>query len=237
MNLLSGSLALGYVYDGELHIAAWLVFAGAFFDFIDGLAARMLRVSSPLGLQLDSLSDVVTFGVAPGAIMMTLLHEAYFDRGVAIYIPYSFEDAVQFLPLLPAMLLTLFAALRLGKFNIDTRQTDSFIGLPTPAMAVFVVSLPMVLHYQAGAFDGFIKSVLTLYVIVAVLSYLMVSELRLFSMKVKDYGWQRNKLRYLFLLCSIIAIIFFKFAGLAFAIILYIGFSIINNITSNELRS
>ncbi|MDG2436278.1 MAG: CDP-alcohol phosphatidyltransferase family protein, partial [Polaribacter sp.] len=142
-NLLSGTVAVIFAVEGDYKMAALFVCIGIIFDFFDGFVARLLKVSGELGKQLDSLADMVTSGVVPGIIMYKLLQDNLIDK------PNIMNSAVQIFDIpLFGMLLTLAAGFRLAKFNIDTRQTDSFIGLPTPAMSLFVLSLPLITQYS-----------------------------------------------------------------------------------------
>jgi len=190
-------------------VGAVLVWAACVFDFLDGFAARMLKVSSPIGKELDSLADMVTFGVLP-----SLLTFHYIVRNI-------YDDS--YLALI-ALLLAVCSALRLAKFNVDTRQTDGFIGVPTPANALFFTGLPATMEYfsiKPGPYS-FIALIL-------LFSWLMVSPLPLFSLKFKHFGWKGNELRFTFLIASVLLIGIFQFAAITFIIILYILASLVSN--------
>lgn len=217
LSLISGCIATVYAFDGNFFWAAiWIIIAAAF-DFLDGFAARLLQAFSPIGKELDSLSDMVSFGVAPGMIVFTLL------RMVSSNLP--FGEFNTFLPYL-AFVVPVFSALRLAKFNIDTRQATSFIGLPVPAHALFLAS--------AGySVQPVLQSNPTIFAIVTLLvtwttSFLLVSEIPMFSLKVKSLAWKGNELRYILVACAIVFILAFGFLGLAGTIILYIILSIFN---------
>lgn len=218
LNLFSGCLALYFAFSGELVYTAYLVGIAAVFDFLDGMVARLIHAYSEIGKQLDSLADMVSFGAVPGAVMFALLQRA--DAGL-FGLP-----AEQFAFF--GFLITIFSALRLAKFNIDTRQTDSFIGLPTPACTLFVASLPLIL--ESGGDLLLYEIILNPYLLVlatVLLSYLLVAELPLFALKFKSFGWQGNAIRFIFLGLSIILVAMLKFAAIPLIIVLYILLSII----------
>ena len=222
-NLLSGTVAVIFAVEGDYKTAALLVCIGIVFDFFDGFVARLLNVSGELGKQLDSLADMVTSGVVPGIIMYKLLEDNLIDT------PNIMDSAMQVLDVpLIGLILTLAAGFRLAKFNIDTRQTDSFIGLPTPAMSLFIVSLPLILQYTE---IDFVKSLLKnnyfLIGITCVLSYLMNAELYLFSLKFKEYSLKNNIVKYVFLLSSVVLITTIQILSIPIIIILYVLLSLI----------
>ena len=229
-NLLCGTIATIFAVQGDFVSAAFLVVLGIFFDFFDGFAARLLTVSGELGKQLDSLADMVTSGVVPGIVMFQLLSSGNFTNGSTItetmtWVGLKF-NTIQIL----GLLLTLAACYRLAKFNIDTRQTDSFIGLPTPAMSLFVVSLPLIVEYSDYSFiTDLVQNNYFLIGVTLILSYLMNAELPLFSLKFKNYSFKDNIQKYSFLLTSILLIITLKFISIPLIILLYVLFSIISN--------
>lgn len=208
-NLLSGCVAIVMAHQGCYQAALGFIVLGAIFDFFDGLLARALKAYSPLGKELDSLADDVTFGVAPAMMVFSLMHEVALPAWlapVAGLLPYA------------AFLIAAFSALRLAKFNIDTRQTTSFIGLPTPANALFWGSLIV------GAHDFLVVDTLAfLYLIILVLltSWLLVAEIPMFSLKFKNLSWRDNKVQFIFLLGCIPLVLFLQLAGLAAVIIWY----------------
>lgn len=221
-NLLSGTVAAIFAVQGDYKFTALFVCIGVLFDFFDGFVARLLNVSGELGKQLDSLADMVTSGVVPGIIMYKLLQDNL-NR------PNYISSAVQVLDVpLIGLILTLAAGYRLAKFNIDTRQTDSFIGLPTPAMSLFVISLPLILEYSDVDFvKNLIHNNYFLIAVTWILSYLMNAELPLFSLKFKVYSLKNNKIIYLFLLASVVLIFTLHFLSIPIIIILYILLSLI----------
>jgi len=229
-NLFSGTVAVIFAVEGDYEIAALLVCIGIVLDFFDGFVARLLNVSGELGKQLDSLADMVTSGVVPGVIIYKLLENNLTNK------PNIMDNAMQVLDLpLIGLLLTLAAGFRLAKFNIDTRQTDSFIGLPTPAMSLFIVSLPLILKYTEIDFvENLIKNNYFLISLIGVLSYLMNAELPLFSLKFKEYSVKNNLMKYLFLIASLLMIIFLQYVSIPLIIILYVILSVINNYGKKE---
>ena len=209
-NLLSGCVAVSMLFLGADFVAAfWLVIAAAVFDFFDGLAARALHAYSPLGKDLDSLADDISFGLAPSVVVFSLLRQIPYPdymAAVAPYFPYA------------AFLIAVFSGLRLAKFNNDTRQTTSFIGLPVPANALFWASLAASCGW-AG--DGTLHPLLLL-VLIGLSSWLLVSEIPMFSLKFKDLSWAHNKLRFVFLLVCVCLLAFLQVQGLAACIVWYV---------------
>lgn len=204
LNLFSGCIAITFAFKGQLEMAGYFIFAAAFFDFLDGLAARTLQAFSPLGADLDSLADVVSFGVAPAAIMYQLLTQATADT----YIPYL------------AFILPVFGALRLARFNTDPGQSENFLGLPIPSAGIFVAAIPMAYEWP---------NVYILLGVIAALSAIMVSTITLFSLKFKNRSWKDNQFKYYLLIASLLLLPFFKFAAIPTIIGLYVGLSILKN--------
>ena len=219
-NLLCGCLAIVQIAEGNFLIASLLVLLGAFFDFFDGLAARALNVNSELGAQLDSLADMITFGFVPAYLAFEWLNQL--DYTIFNY---------------SAFLIAIFSAIRLAKFNIDDRQGASFIGLPTPANALFWISIPLIfwqvdneIHFIAtdfllpifNSFYFLIGAVLTL-------SYLLIAELPLLALKFKNLSWKENRFRFLLIGISLVLFVLFLFAAIPFILLLYLILSIIQN--------
>ncbi|MBX0292483.1 CDP-diacylglycerol--serine O-phosphatidyltransferase [Hymenobacter sp. HSC-4F20] len=213
LNLFSGCLALCHIFAGELETAAYFVGLSALFDFFDGLLARALHVSSPIGKDLDSLADVVSFGVVPGAFLFDLLRQAGAD--LPAWLPYA------------GFIVTVFSALRLAKFNNDTRQSDSFIGLPTPACTLVVASLPLILAHDTFGLTWLILQPWLLVGLTIALSGLLVAELPLFALKFKSFRWQGNQVRFLFLLLSVILLLVLGAAAIPPIILLYVLLSLL----------
>ena len=214
-NLISGCIATYCAFRHDFECAlAWIII-GAIFDFFDGMTARLLHVSSPIGKELDSLADDITFGLAPSAIIFTEL----------CVLPYpSFLEPLR--PALPftAFIMAAFSALRLAKFNLDTRQALGFIGLPTPANALFWGSLMVGVTHR---FESSSIWVLVILVGVAVSSCLLVSEIPMFALKFKQWGWKENKLKYLFILSCVPILVLLGVSGLAVIIAWYVLLSLI----------
>lgn len=222
INLLCGCIALVFTSKDQFEMAFFFVSLGIFFDFFDGFFARLFKVSSPLGLQLDSLADMVTSGVVPGFVMYKMMSSgsAFMNEGVLQYFPYL------------GFIITLGSCYRLANFNIDTRQTDSFIGLPTPANALFILSLPLVLQYYSAS-SLLVLEILTdkwiLLLISLFSAYILNAEIPLFSLKIKKFNFKDNALQFLFLATSFLMLFFLQYLGVTLIIVFYVLLSIINN--------
>ena len=207
-NLFSGCIASVMAFKGNYELAITFIIIGAVFDFFDGMLARLLKVSGPLGKELDSLADDITFGFAPAAIVFSLFKEVHYPDfllPIAEYMPYT------------AFLIAVFSALRLGKFNIDPRQSSSFIGMPTPANALFWGSLVVGGHSFLIS-DSF--NAIYLFILVLIMSLLLIAEIPMFSLKFKNLTWSQNKVSYIFLIVCIPLLLIFKISGFAAVIIL-----------------
>jgi len=216
LSLISGSVATVMALEGDLLAATIWIIIAAVFDFMDGFAARLLHAYSPMGKELDSLSDMVSFGVAPGMMLFWILRES--ASGLPLgelnaYVPYL------------AFVIPVFSALRLAKFNVDERQSTSFIGLPVPAHTLFWASLTYsvlpILHVNDVLFC-------TVTILLATgTSLLMVSEIPMFSLKIKSLSWKGNELRYILVFCAILFVALWGFLGIAGTIVLYVILSLI----------
>ena len=218
LNLLSGIIAIIFTFQGELTLAAGMMALGAFFDFFDGMFARILKVQSEMGKQMDSLADMVSFGVVPGFIMFQLLT-------ASPNIPSLLIGQVNLAPYF-AFIIPILSAFRLAKFNIDTRQTSSFIGLPTPANSLFIGSLPFILGGVLSIQIIWLNNYYILLALSFILSSLLVAELPLFALKFKGFGWKGNELRFSFILMSIVLLILLQVAAFPLIILLYILLSL-----------
>ena len=206
-------------------MASLCIFAGAFLDFFDGLAARLLKVSGELGKQLDSMADMVTFGVAPGFL---LFHFMFYLSNAMIF-RHSMSNEVFFLPASLALLIPILSAYRLANFNIDTRQTTSFIGLPVPALAIFVAAIP---HINFEQFPMFVDMQF-LTIIAIIMPILLVVEMPLFSLKfskTESISSRLNIFRIILILSAVVLFFVFQFAAIPFIVILYLILSLLNNI-------
>jgi CDP-diacylglycerol--serine O-phosphatidyltransferase len=225
-NLFCGTIATVFAVNGDFKYAAIFVLIGIGLDFFDGFFARLLNVSGELGKQLDSLADMVTSGVVPGVIMFKLIQINLLNGTKGISDNYFDISLIGFI-------ITLAACYRLANFNIDTRQTDSFIGLPTPAMCLVVISLPIIKESTTIEFVlDLLNNNYFLITLTWVLSFLMNSEIRLFSLKIKNFSVSENWFLYLFIIISIALILLFNFLAIPIIIILYVVTSIIKNLTS-----
>ncbi|BAV95049.1 CDP-alcohol phosphatidyltransferase family protein [Ichthyobacterium seriolicida] len=237
-NLFCGCIAIVYVINGNFIHSITFVCIGLIFDFLDGFAARILSVQGELGKQLDSLADVVTFGVAPGIHMIKLIEWSTLnnvDKTISEIITSDFE--LGYLPLC-GLLIPLFSALRLAKFNIDERQTTNFIGLPTPACTVLIISMPVILIYEPDSvLCNIILNQYFLLTLIVFISYLMISEIRFFSLKIEKRGLKNNanKIRLLFLLVSIILFLAVHVVSIPLTMTLYIGTSILLQILDVDI--
>ncbi len=217
-NLLSGCMATFFAIEGDLEWAAFLIFIAAFFDFMDGLLARILKAQSAMGKELDSLADVVSFGVSPGFIAFAYLKEALLNQGT------------QILWLSVAFLIPVFSALRLAKFNVDTRQSSSFIGVPTPANAIFWASIPLVLCWgNSPLLESWLSNPLFVVASIVITSLFLVLEVPMFSLKMKSLHWKENKIRYSFLLCLLLLAIVLKCLVIIWVLPVYIIFSLLSH--------
>jgi CDP-diacylglycerol--serine O-phosphatidyltransferase len=242
LNLLCGCLALTFIFRGELVIGAYLVGVAAVADFFDGLLARALRVSSPIGKDLDSLADMVSFGVVPGAIMYELMGQSFLSQLLGQLInadhssPLTSPDHITAASLLPfcGFIITIFSALRLAKFNNDTRQTTSFIGLPTPACTLVVASLPLILANDQLGLDGIIRNPWLLLGLTVLLSGLLVAELPLFALKFKNLKWIGNRRRFIFVALAVVLVSTLRAAGIPLAVLLYVLLSVPGRVRSRE---
>jgi len=240
-------MAIVLALTGRIDLAPFAVLLGLLFDFLDGFLARLMKTSGELGKQLDSLSDMVTFGVAPGIIMLvwlatdpTQVHEfgaldpTIFSRWINNAIHFQTSNYLPFV----ALVFPFLALFRLAKFNIDTRQSHSFIGLPTPAATLFFMSFPLALHFHPeqveSGFFAWLSQPLFVSGAILVISVLMVSPLPMFALKFKQYGWKGNEIRYAFLLISLGLIPLFGVWSFSLIVFLYLLFSIIQNTFSKQ---
>lgn len=244
-NLLAGIASIICALSGYLDYAVYAIFLGSFFDFCDGFIARLLKVSGEMGKQLDSLADMVTFGVAPGVFMMVVLigltqtvefgnHE-YIALAVDHWM-YLIMDgkSASLLPLI-ALVIPFLSIFRLAKFNLDKRQSESFIGLPTPANTLFFTAFPLVLAVSetGDIYTDPIYSIVFnpffLAALIVGMSLMLVAEIPLFSLKFKKFAWKVNQIRYVFLLISLIFILAFNTWALALIVFLYLILSLVEN--------
>ena len=220
-NLISGLIAITQVFQGDLVVASFFIFIAAAFDFFDGLAARLLDAHSTLGKQLDSLADLVSFGVAPALIVFDLLWAGCQGSG-------NILERLHITPYF-ALLIPVCSAFRLAKFNLDIRQEEYFIGLPTPANAIFFASFPLILMQTPlqisiiplDFFRDFFSQSRVLAILTVLFSYLLISDFRMFSMKFRNLSWRGNVPRYIFLILAVIYLMFFGICAIPLIILTY----------------
>ena len=231
LNLLCGSMAVIFVVTDAMITASFFVFLGILFDFFDGFAARKLKVQSALGLQLDSLADMVTCGLVPGLVMFKLLELSDLS--------WSHGDTHMLqINLLPfaGLAITLASAYRLATFNLDEEQQSYFKGLPTPANTLFIVSLPLIMEFQNNDYmNAIIVNKWFLLGITLLSCYMLNSGIKLFALKFKDWGFKNNATRYVFLFLCILFLIVLRFAAIPLIIVTYVIMSVLDNVSSKKL--
>lgn len=221
LNLFAGLLSIYYGMIDELQFAGMMIFVAAVFDFFDGFAARLLNAKSEIGIQLDSLADMVSFGVAPAFILFHTIEFSIELTGISTweYLPFT------------AFIIPLFAALRLAKFNIDEEQQTSFIGMPTPAVAILLASFPIIIMVCLADNKGFYYDIVTnpyfLAGVAIISSFLMVSKIPMFALKFTSVSWAENQTRYIFIILSVFLIFLLKLAAIPLIILLYLLISIV----------
>ena len=218
-NLLCGCMAIIAIFNAKLEYAGVLVLIAAVLDFLDGFLARLLKAYSEIGKQLDSLADMVTFGVVPGLMLYTIF---YMGAATAAY-----SETALYIGQHTMLLVTLFSALRLAKFNIDTRQTSYFIGVPTPANTLIVISFAFILGHDEFGLSPIIYHPGFLIGFALVSSWLLVAEIPLLSLKFKSYDWNSNKGQYLLLIIALVSMVLFRYAAMPVIIIFYVILSLI----------
>ncbi len=228
LNLLAGLLSIYFATTGNLQLAGLLVFVAAVFDFFDGFAARLLHAKSVIGVQLDSLADMVSFGVAPAFVLFYTIRELT-GTGTPEYLPFT------------AFVVPLFSALRLAKFNVDDEQTTSFKGLPTPATGLLLASFPIMimgcLAENKGIYYDIVTNPYFLASVGLISSALMVSNIPMFSLKFSSLSWTENQTRYLFIVLSVALLILLKVAAVPLIILLYLLLSIVSGLFKNNAAS
>jgi len=218
LNLFCGCIAIVFVAEKAFEMAFYFVCLGIFLDFFDGFFARLFKVSGPLGVQLDSLADMVTSGVVPGFVMFWMLKQGQDPADTNQIIPYL------------GFIITLGSCYRLANFNIDTRQSDSFIGLPTPANTLFIMSLPLVIKFSDSmVFFDILSNQWFLLAITIFSAYILNAEIPLFSLKIKDFTFKKNALQIVFLSLCVLLLVFFQYLAIPLIIIIYVLLSVVNN--------
>lgn len=225
LNLFCGCTALVAIFEHHFGTAFILLFIGGWADFFDGAAARALKVNAPIGKELDSLADMVSFGLVPGAIIYNL-----------IVIGKSVEPNNIYWAATPAFVLTLFSCLRLAKFNVDVRQADDFIGLATPSCTVFMIGLALIYRNDTFGLGHWVVQPTFLYSIIIIFSYLLISEIKMFSFKFKKRTWQGNEFRFAFIAISLLLLALLKEVAFPLSIIIYIIMSVISNQVAKQTK-
>lgn len=228
LNLVSGTIAIILAFSGEMILASWFIILAAILDFFDGLIARLLNARSDKGAQLDSLADVISFGLAPSAIMYQLILQS---PGVPSW-------SAGNMPLLPfvALLLVASGAYRLAKFNTDPQQEVEFKGLPIPSTGLFIAALPLIFNQyrESEGLTGFIQNYYTLLAIIFFLSWLMVSNIPMISLKFKNLKWRENTSRFILLSSVPVLVILFQYTAVPMIIFLYIILSVLGTYSTNN---
>ncbi len=224
LNLFCGCIAIVNAFNGDMMNASLFIVLGAIFDFFDGMSARLLKVHSAMGKELDSLADQVTFGLAPAVMVFKTMQYVECDCLSPFF--------HQFLPY-TAFLIAVFSGIRLAKFNIDERQTTSFIGMPTPANALFWMGICVDIDNVS---IPFLSNIWVLFALVVIFSFLLISEIPMFSFKFKSLSWSENKIRYLFAMAAVILLILLGITGICAVIVLYILTSIFSDIINKKKK-
>ena len=206
LNLVCGCIGIFFTLENRSFPAAYFIWAAGVFDFFDGFVARLLKVSSPIGKELDSLADMVSFGVLPAVVMYTLIKNT---------------TSIEWLPFV-AILIAVFSAVRLAIFNIDETQTDSFRGLPTPANALFISGIAL---FSQEAFPWLFETQVLLAITLA-FSFLLVAPINLFALKFKNFSWKENKMRFTFILISVLLLAILKINAIPLIILFYVILSL-----------
>jgi CDP-diacylglycerol--serine O-phosphatidyltransferase len=260
LNMLSGVAAILFTFAGRLYLAPYALFCGALFDFFDGFVARRMKITGEMGKQLDSLADMITFGLAPGIMMLNILVASIYVDGphyalnfqqfahfqltnwmnaVFLNVPNSMDASIKFLPFF-ALIIPFFSMFRLAKFNIDERQTDAFIGLPTPLNTFFFCFFPLLFDASFSSFSDsskLIQWIFDPYILVLfcfLMSFLLISELPLFSLKFKHFYWIDNQIRYVFLIVNTLFIVFFSLWAIPLIVLLYVVLSLFFQINKSK---
>jgi len=228
LNLLSGCIAVCFAFANQIEQTFYFVLLGIGFDFFDGFAARLLKVQNELGKQLDSLAEMVTSGVVPGVVMCQMLSVSIYGSPLDLDVLISPPPYLAFL----GFTITMASCYRLANFNIDENQKENFVGLPTPANTLLIVSLPFVLKFHHLVWlENLLHNSVVLYVLTALSCYLLNAKLDLFSLKFKTFGFKENKIRYVFLILCVVMIALLQVIAIPSIIVLYVVMSLIDKIS------
>lgn len=223
MNVISGTLAIFTAMYGHLTLAAGCILLGMVFDFFDGMTARLLQVKSDIGKELDSLADIVSFGVAPAVLAHFLMLKMLPGESMEHFFEWGLWEQLM---VCTPLLIPAFSAYRLAKFNLDTRQTTAFIGMPTPANALFWTGLVLGYSFAPTLYNVLFANVTVLGLCALILSILLISELPMFSLKISGFGWSGNKVRYIYLIVLVVCVCSWGWAVVFLIVPLYILFSL-----------
>jgi CDP-diacylglycerol--serine O-phosphatidyltransferase len=226
LNLISGAVGVFFVFQDQLLVAGLMIYVAAVFDFMDGFVARLLKASSEIGKSLDSLADVISFGLLPTAILYAILKQIILQADPSFLLNQA--SVVEILILASSLLIVAFSALRLAKFNTDARQSYGFIGVPTPATAILISSFPFILR-NASWGAGLLMKLYLIVPLILVLSFLMVSEIPMISMKFRNYKFPENVFKYLLILISAISLLIGGISSIPVIFLVYILFSLLEN--------
>jgi CDP-diacylglycerol--serine O-phosphatidyltransferase len=226
-NLVCGCLGIIECFTGHLTTVSFFILLAAIFDFFDGFVARAVKANSAMGKELDSLADCVSFGVLPSIMMYHLI-----IRAMTISDDVDINEDAPYL----ALTIAVFSALRLAKFNIDTRQSDSFIGVPTPANAMLIASLPWLMH-QNSIFSDFVENPYVLVAITFIMSFLLVAELPLIALKFKDFSWKNNQYTYSLVFISLLLFLALQVTAIPLIILVYIGLSVVKTVSTKKVKA
>ena len=224
LNLFCGCIATVMIFRNHFELTAYFVFAAAFFDLLDGMVARKVKSDAAFGKQLDSLADAVSFGFVPAAIMFKLLQMSDLQHAIPNE---NLRRMVQFFP----FIIAIFSILRLAKFNLDTRQSTSFLGLPTPANTLLIISFPLILLQHPGEYDQLILNPYFILVMSMVSSFLLVSEIPLFSLKFKTASFKENKFQYVLIILAVLLVPILLYTAIPILILSYVFLSLIQKVT------
>ncbi len=227
LNLFCGCCALVCIFKLMFIPAFIFLMVGGIADYTDGMVARALGVNSPFGKEIDSLADMVSFGVVPGAILYQLLSISWYGTAGALEATIVWEA-------LPGFLVSIFACWRLAKFNLDTRQSENFIGLPTPSATMFVCGLMLIYEQNSEGMREWILQPYFLYAVALAFSYLLISEIPMKGFKFKSFAWQGNEFRYIFVILSVLLLLVVKEIAFSVLILVYVIYSIITFVLKKD---
>jgi CDP-diacylglycerol--serine O-phosphatidyltransferase len=231
MNLISGAIGIFLVFENHLLWACYMIYVAAVFDFMDGFFARLLKVTSDIGKSLDSLADVISFGLLPTAIIYNIILMIIKHS----HPEFTFQTAspLELCLLASSLLMVAFSALRLANFNVDTRQNYGFIGLPTPANAILISSFPFIINNFGSIGSKLLMNLYVIIPVIVILSFLMVAEIPMLSFKFRTFKFTENIYRYLLIFIALVGIIIWGFMAIPVVFVFYIVFSLVQKPTAD----